>query len=194
MAGYPPDVIRDFVERFGSIAKAEEKARAVPGFGEEIHRVEAEIVWLKGAYLHPPRDELEKLEDKRRSLVVEALAPLTPAGPAQKPKPGRGRRDKDVSVLEANRAARIYVANGGATDYGVHELYKEELAADGIAYDAKTGPHLSRPMVAHLMAAIDSERLPWDPAQKSLRISDEFRTRRGRFVIPRRDAARKAKT
>jgi hypothetical protein len=76
MGGYSPDVIRDFAARFGSedpIAKAEEKARMVPGFGEEIRRVESEIEWLKGAFLHPPRDELEKLGAERRSLVVDAL-------------------------------------------------------------------------------------------------------------------------
>jgi hypothetical protein len=78
MAGYSPDVIRDFVERFGSIAKAEEEARTVPGFGEEIERVQNQIGWLLGAYLHPPQDELEKLEAERRSLVVEALKPPAP--------------------------------------------------------------------------------------------------------------------
>jgi hypothetical protein len=58
MAGYEPDVIRDFVERFGSedpIAKAEEEARTVPGFGEEIHRVETEIGWLSGAFMQHRR-------------------------------------------------------------------------------------------------------------------------------------------
>jgi hypothetical protein len=77
VAGYSPEVIRDFVARFGSIAKAEEKARTVPGFGEEIHRVETEIGWLP-TLMHEPPGAREKLEDERRQLVVEALKPAAP--------------------------------------------------------------------------------------------------------------------
>jgi hypothetical protein len=164
------------------------RALAHPELGPELHHLGVrDLTGFGDPEVGIPPEQESYVED----LIEEKLA--EPDAKPQKPKPGRGRRDKDVSVLEANRAARVYVANGGATDYGVHELYKEELAADGIAYDAKTGPHLSRPMVAHLMAAIDGEWLPWDPVRKSLRISDEFRTRRGRFVIPRRNPARRAK-
>ncbi len=75
MAGYPPEVIRDFVARFGKedpIAKAEEEARTVPGFGEEIRRVDEKINWLSTHWREPP-GEREELEAERRSLVVEAL-------------------------------------------------------------------------------------------------------------------------
>lgn len=76
MAGYSRDVIWDFAARFGPedpITKAIEKARTVPGFAEEIHRVELEIGGLEGAFLYPPRAELEKLKAEHRDLVVEAL-------------------------------------------------------------------------------------------------------------------------
>jgi hypothetical protein len=86
MAGYSPDVIRDFVKRFGSIAKAEEIAGAVPGFGEEIRRVQTEIGWLTALW-HEPPGAREKLEEERRSLVVEALAE---PGPRRPPAPRRG--------------------------------------------------------------------------------------------------------
>jgi hypothetical protein len=80
MAGYSPEVIRDFAARFRSedpIAKAEEKARTVPGFGEEIRRVDAELNWLSTFVREPPGKRAE-LEAERRSLVVEALKPPAP--------------------------------------------------------------------------------------------------------------------
>jgi hypothetical protein len=77
MAGYSPDVIRDFAKRFGSITEAEEQARKVPGFGEEIRRVEAEIGWLS-TFIREPPGAREELEDERRRLVVEALKPPAP--------------------------------------------------------------------------------------------------------------------
>src|SRR4029453_10165032 len=75
MAGYPPDVIRDFAARFGPedpIAKAEEAARAVPGFAEVIRRVEADINWLSN-FGNETRGARAELEAELRSLVVEAL-------------------------------------------------------------------------------------------------------------------------
>jgi hypothetical protein len=72
MAGYPPDVIRDFAARFGSIAKAEKAAREVPGFGEELLRIDQEIDWLSTRIPEQPGAR-EKLEAERRGLVVEAL-------------------------------------------------------------------------------------------------------------------------
>jgi hypothetical protein len=91
MAGYSPDVIRDFAARFDSedpIAKAEEKARTVPGFGEEIRRVATESGWLSGFDPQATREQREKLEDERRSLVVEALT--EGAAPRRPPAPRRG--------------------------------------------------------------------------------------------------------
>lgn len=78
MAGYSWEAIRDLAARFGSIAEAEEKALTVPGFGEEIRRVDRDIDWLTASYLHPPPAMREKLEAERRSLVVEALKPPAP--------------------------------------------------------------------------------------------------------------------
>jgi hypothetical protein len=138
----------------------------------------------------PPRwGRLPPLDD-----LVTVTSPSTRVGNGRSK---LGRRDKDVSVLEANRVARIYEDDSAddSTSYAVHKSYVEELADEGIEYDAKAGdsPHLSRPMVAYLMNAIANGWLPWDSVRKSLAISDEFRTRRGRFLIPRRDPARKAK-
>jgi hypothetical protein len=118
-----------------------------------------------------------------RALFVLGLDAAPPAAAASTSK--RGRRKGSVSVLEANRAAAIYAEDPGEYDnrddggaYAVHALYIE---------DREPGPSLlSRPMVGHLIRAIRSGWLPWDPEQGQLRISDEFRTSRGMFVIPRR--------
>lgn len=80
MAGYSSDEIRDLAARFGSIAKAEEEALEVPGFGEAIRRVDDKITWLS-MHVSEPRGEREKLEAERHSLVVEALKlPAADAG------------------------------------------------------------------------------------------------------------------
>jgi hypothetical protein len=185
MAGYSPEVIRDFAERFGPkdpIAKAEEKALEVPGFGEEIRRVDTELGWLSQS-LHPPAAKREELEEERRRLVVEALTESAPSEqPASTSK--RGRQKGQVSIYEANLAAGIYVRDradydarddGGA--YAVHKLYSE---------DRDPGPTLlSRPMIGHLLVAIRAGLVPWDARTGRLRISDEFRTSKSTFVIPR---------
>jgi hypothetical protein len=77
MAGYDRDVIRDFAARFGSIKEAEKQALTVPGFGEEIDRVQTELGWLSGQ-MYEPLGAREKLEAERRSLFVEALKPPAP--------------------------------------------------------------------------------------------------------------------
>ena len=204
MPGYSPDEIREFVKRFPErpdpIAAAEDAALAVPGFGEEILRVDTEIGWLT-QLLAPPPGKREQLDEERRRLVVEALglSSATPPGaaelefpargeqPTSTPRSTRGRREKAVSELEANSAAAIYADDpakydacddGGA--YAVHRLYVEDR--DGPAL-------LSRPMVAHLLRAIREGWLPWDARKGRLRISDEFRTSRKMFVIPRRKPA-----
>jgi hypothetical protein len=95
----------------------------------------------------------------------------------------RGRGLGEVSEREANKAADIYLRNrrnyrktsdGGA--YAVHKLY----------LDATEDPGLSRPMVGHLLRAIDKEWLTWDQRTRSLKIPFEFQTSEGMFVIPRR--------
>jgi hypothetical protein len=100
----------------------------------------------------------------------------------------RGRQKGKVSIYEANLAAGIYVRDraeydaredGGA--YAVHKLYIE---------DREPGPTLlSRPMIGHLLAAMRAGWLPWDARKELLRISDEFRTSKSTFVIPRREPA-----
>jgi hypothetical protein len=136
MPGYPPEVIRDFAARFKSpdpIAKAEEKARAVPGFGEEIRRVEAEIVHLKGTFLHPARDELEKLEAERQSLVVEALAESTPVGKEQRRLPPRHRPPTEISLDTVKKLKMELVQrkaeNAKRKPRGEREFTQEKIAA-----------------------------------------------------------------
>jgi hypothetical protein len=113
MAGYSPDVIRDFAKRFGSIANAEEKARTVPGFGEEIRRVDVELTWLSTHWREPPGAR-EKLEDERRSLVVEALKEDAPRRPgARRRGPGRGGTDyAGPGVEDVVRRAHAAVLGG----------------------------------------------------------------------------------
>jgi hypothetical protein len=96
----------------------------------------------------------------------------------------RGRREGKVSIYEANLAAAIYVKDraefdarndGGA--YAVHKLYSEDREPSSTL--------LSRPMVGHLLNAIRAGWLPWDAREEHLRISDEFRTSKAQFRIPR---------
>ena len=190
MAG-APDALRFLVERYGSIERAEEQARSLPGFGEEIRKVESQLaLFTSGIPLAGDPSGLvsaqrsAELRAHKRDLVLAALIddvvklPSTP-----KQRSHRGRRDKSVSVLEANQAAAIYWEDpaeyddredGGA--YAVHTLY----------IDDRDGPALlSRTMVGHLIRAIREGWLPWDAEKRRLGISDEFRTSRGMFVIPR---------
>jgi hypothetical protein len=106
MAGYSPDVIRDFAERFGSIAKAEEKALTVPGFGEEILRVEAEINWLSTLW-HEPPGRREELEGERRALVVEALSE------GASPRPRASESGKNVYVNPTSSRLRSSMLASG---------------------------------------------------------------------------------
>ena len=160
-----------------------------------------------GPRLHLPPFEFERAFQKL--VVASALEPAeavdqSPGAPeeasringsevglASGPLPAkvsrRGRRNSSVSVLEANVAAEFYIADpaeyddrddGGA--YAVHKLYAEDR--DGAFV-------LSRTMVGHLIVAIREGWLSWDHVKNELRIPDEFRTRPGQFVIPRRKPA-----
>jgi hypothetical protein len=138
----------------------------------------------EGAFLR----KIDVLKTRRR--IAEAGLNAGPDGGAsrrvardpRRTKSGRGRGLGAVSEAEANEAARMYMANrkvyrratdGGA--YAVHALYKDE-AGD---------PALSRPMVGHLIAALESGKLGWDAEKRALKIPGEFWTSRTMFVIPR---------
>lgn len=196
MAGYSRDVIRDFAARFESkdpIAEAEKKARTVPGFGEEIRRVEAEIVWLKGAYLHPPRDELEKLEAERRSLVMEALADeATQTTTAVHP---GGARFKEWPRLALEEATRMWVE--GAYEHSRNEIAKQvtkkviadwdedDLVAHG--WDRKPFK-FTRDAMDLVIDAIDAGDLEWD-AEKGLGVFRKFSATPEWLPIPHRKPA-----
>jgi hypothetical protein len=115
MAGYSPDVIRDFVARFGSIAEAEEQARTAPGFGEAILKIEDEIAWFMG-----PPGAREELKAEIRSLVVEALRENAPRH-ASASRRGSGRAGTDYpgpgveDVVRRARDAELAGENLGRT-------------------------------------------------------------------------------
>jgi hypothetical protein len=100
-----------------------------------------------------------------------------------RPRSRRGRNKGEVDEGEANRAAEIYVRNGG-NGYAVWARYNPKRIRQ-----SEKPELLSRHMVEHLVTAIARGWLPWDAAEGRLRISDEFRTSRTRFVIPRRKPA-----
>src|SRR5262249_55630299 len=127
----------------------------------------------------PAWGRLPELQDEHR------VAPQL-EGTAKQRRSTRGRRDKAVSVNEANLAAGIYMSNAGVFDvredkgaYAVHYIYT--LHRD----DNPDRAWLSRPMVGHLLAAIRQGRIEWDAEAGELRIPDEFRTSPGMFVVPR---------
>ena len=117
-----------------------------------------------------------------REALLENDEPTVTRQPGRRS--GRGRRKGKVSIYEANLAAEIYVKDraeydsrddGGA--YAIHKLYSEDREPAAAL--------LSRPMIGHLLTAIRAGGLPWDARKGRLRISDEFRTSKGMFVIPR---------
>jgi hypothetical protein len=94
---YGPDVTRDFVTRYGSVRAAEAIARSVPGFAEEIGKVEKQLAamathafertrpafdaderaWRREVGFAPPEivaAELARLQARRADLIVAALS------------------------------------------------------------------------------------------------------------------------
>jgi hypothetical protein len=137
----------------------------------------------------------EALEDYRRELETfelrrslgQADTRSRGARGRRKGKRGPGRGKSAVLIAEADKAAGIYMANRklyrtrpdqGA--YAVHALYRLSAAEE----DA-----LSRPMIGHLIAAIENRRLEWDAQRRALKIPSELRTIDDKFVIPRKSAS-----
>jgi hypothetical protein len=114
------------------------------------------------------------VDDEPRAVVV----------PAPTSKRGAGRAEGEVLEHEANRAARIFMRDRHQSPYEVWARYnpKKVLQADNPDL-------LSKNMVAHLVAALGREWLPWDAARNRLVISGEFRASPDSFVIPRRKPA-----
>jgi hypothetical protein len=196
MAGYSRDVIRDFAARFESkdpIAEAEKKAREVPGFGEEIRRVETEIGWLSGFDPQATREQREKLEAERRSLVVEALADeATQAITAVHP---GGARFKEWPRLALEEATRMWVE--GAYEHSRNEIAKQvtkkviadwdedDLVAHG--WDRKPFK-FTRDAMDLVIDAIDAGDLEWD-AKKGLGVFRKFSATPEWLPIPHRKSA-----
>jgi hypothetical protein len=183
---------RELEDSYGSLDDAVAVAFEHPVFGGQLHGLGVRVVrTMGGLYVHIPAGKESRCLELVWAAHAESAIP-----PKRARRRKVGRRDKPVSNVEANRAARIYVKDRTRTPYDVHELYKREIKnGDPPAkYDAKNGAHLSRSMVGHLINAIDEEWLSWDVARKELRISDEFLTSTGKFVIPRSEPARRAKT
>jgi hypothetical protein len=130
------------------------------------------------------RRELETFELRRRLDQGEARSP-DPEG--RKDKRGRGRGKSAVPIAEADEGARIYMdkrdlyrrrRDRGA--YAVHAIYRRSAPTEGA---------LSRPMIGHLIAAIEDGTLDWDAQRRALKIPSEFRTIDDKFVIPRKTAS-----
>jgi hypothetical protein len=109
---YGPDVIRDFLSRYGSVRAAEARARSVPAFAEEIQKVERRLAWVAAlarertrpaldaderAYRRevgfaPPElvsAELARLQARREDLIVAALNDDGRTTHATRRRPGR---------------------------------------------------------------------------------------------------------
>jgi hypothetical protein len=183
-------VVAHLVKRPGGARGAMVEAMRMPGFAEEFENA--------GAWLEPhddgneyPRFITREAEGAAWKLVEAAVGPA-----AQDSEPSvtlvsrrrsrshRGRRKGEVSIFEASLAAKIYIQDRAEYDarndsgaYAVHKLYSAERKFGST--------RLSRPMVGHLLVAIRAGWLPWDARKGQLRISDEFRTSEGTFVIPR---------
>jgi hypothetical protein len=185
-----PAAVAYLVKRYGGTREAALEAMQLSEYAQEFAALGVELE--TDADGHPyPRLRTRGVEQSFWKLVEAAVGPaaqdfeppatLASKRPSRSP---RGRREGKVSIYEANLAAEIYVRNrdeydarddGGA--YAVHALYIE---------DRELSPTLlSRPMVGHLLVAIRAGWLPWDTREGRLRISDEFRTSKGTFTIPR---------
>jgi hypothetical protein len=179
MAGYSPDVIRDFVARFGSIARAEEQARMVPGFAEEIQRVDTEIEWLSTLLREPPRARAE-LEDERRQLIVEALAESAPEThprhrpPAQIPV----GTVKELKWQLAQRQAELAQRKPRREREYTQEKIAERLGLDDTRVQQaealqRAGWELLR---SHPDFSVDEEFVRWPGPQEAARLLASERT------------------
>lgn len=122
---YGPDVIRDFLSRYGSVRAAEARARSVPAFAEEIQKVErrlAGVAALARERTRPALDaderayrrevgftppelvsaELARLQARREDLIVAALDDERQiTSPASKDKGGRPEVEISQDTLHA---------------------------------------------------------------------------------------------
>jgi hypothetical protein len=198
VAGYSSDVIRDFVARFGSIAEAEERARVVAGFGEEIRRVEAELDFLSTS-LRPSRDVREQLLEERRGFIVAALSGERTAGvgattPPHPAHPG-GARHKEWPRLALEEATRMWTT-------GAHERSRNEIAKqvtkkvvaewnedDLVAHGWVRKPFkFTRSAMDLVVDAIDGGLLEWD-ARRGLGVFRKFSAAPEWLPIPRPEPA-----
>ena len=163
------------------LSQDELPAIGYPDIREELRALGASIA---GATVWVPR----RREARAREILARALEDEQPVDADEEPraarKSNRGRREGKVSVIEANKAAAIYLGDPHAFDarddggaYAVHKLYNEDREPFPLL--------LSRPMVGHLITAIREGWLLWDASRGQLRIPDEFRTNTGMFRIPR---------
>jgi hypothetical protein len=120
---YQLETVRDLIERFGSIEKAENEARSRSGFGEDIRAVDSELSKLRfyGSADHAAGAPLmTELRARRRTLIVAALTskpkPTVVAVSETKPaKRGSGRAGKEYegeAVEEIVRLASRAQMNG----------------------------------------------------------------------------------
>jgi hypothetical protein len=136
--------------------------------------------------IYVPADLVPHVRQRLANVVAAApdreSLPLDP----RRSKPGRGRRRGEVSEVEASKVAGIYMKGRKvfqrASDKGAYAVRKQYI-------EHANGPPLSRPMIAHLIAALEDAVIVWDEREGALKIPDEFRTGPGSFVIPRRDSA-----
>jgi hypothetical protein len=188
--GLAPAEIRELINRFGSLDKAVQAAKERPGFADELRRAETSSWWAAlGRSSQTSAEANEYFWKLVYAAVGDEAAPTVGHRGSS-----RGRSNKAVSKEEANKAARIYAEDRTRTPYAVHLLYKRRIenGPSATRYDARTGLHLGRPMVALLIDAIDRDWLRWDDVENELGISDEFLTSGGKFEIPRRKPARQA--
>jgi len=111
---YPSGVVTDWLERFGSIDAAEAHALTVPGFGDELRRIDQalrSVVPRLATDPEPPRDR--ELRAQRRALVIAALGgEPTEGGHAKRAARESPGPDPDDFELPVFREALKRILNG----------------------------------------------------------------------------------
>jgi hypothetical protein len=157
---YEPDLIQDWITRFGSIEEAEREAKSRPGYRDEIRRIDATILLLQ---IHPSAGDDERLRDaqaQRRNLVVAALAGDAKNAVQRNPLPTRPTMS----------AVRLRMVDG--------ESWPKIEKSNAVG--------LSHRNVNYIRLALKHGDLGWDLERDCLTFGPETRTTANGIVLPAR--------
>lgn len=179
MAG-GPDALRFLIEHYGSIEQAEEQARSMPGFGDEIRKIENQLA-LSGIPLANPDAAPSvalrhaELRARRWDLVMAALEPRSRKSNQSKQGKWEG---KAFSPTEVGKVAALYMKNPDLTPWEVWVRYER-------VRDLEDNGRLGRGKVDDLLAALDDGTARWNAKRERVEGLERSLREPGRVLVPR---------